>query len=110
MKNKTPRKTYSLFAPASFMFPVRNLRAACWKATTEAYPDRMGMTVWTAVKGNRPQVIEVAALKLIIAEMDKMKVPFTDNIRIKITHSTAGLCEVKVGAGPNAAIVRYTSK
>lgn len=110
MKKKTPGKTYSLFAPASFMFPIRNLRAACYKAVKEAYPDALGMAVWTAVKGERPQVIEVGVLKVIISTLDDMKLPSTANVRIKITHSTAGLCEVKVGSGPHAVTFRYTSK
>lgn len=92
------------------MFPIRNLRAACWKASKEGYPDGLGMTVWTAVKGDRPQIIEFAILKLIIETIDNMKLASTDNVRIKITHSTAGLVEVKVGSGPHAVTFRHTSK
>ena len=110
MKKKASGTAYNLFAPASFMFPIRNLRAACWKATKEGYPERLGMTVWTAVKGNRPQVIEFAILKLIIEQLDVMHLPNTDNVRVKITYSTAGLCEIKVGSGPHAVTVRHTLK
>lgn len=92
------------------MFPIRNLRAACYKAVKEGYPDTLGMTVWTAVKGDRPQIIEVGILILIIEQLQVMHLPNTDNVRIKITHSTAGLCEVKVGSGPHAVTLHYISK
>lgn len=93
------------------MFPIRNLRAAHWKASKENYPDRLGITVWTAVKGDRPQVIEFVILKTIIAELDKLKLdPNQTNIRIKITHSTAGLVEIKIGAGGSGATIRLTLK
>lgn len=93
------------------MFPIRNLRAAHWKASKENYPDRLGITVWTAVKGDRPQVIEFVILKAILAELDKVvNDPNQTNIRVKITYSTAGLVEIKVGAGVSASLVRLTLK
>ena len=92
------------------MFPIRNLRAAHWKAGKEGYPDGLGMTVWTAVKGDRPQVIEFGILKLIIEQLDTMHLPNTNNVRIKITRSTAGLNEIKVGSGPHAVTVRHITK
>ena len=108
MKKKTPGKTYSFDAPASFAFPIRNLKAAHWKASKENYPDRLGITVWTAVKGARPQVIEFAILKKVI---ETMKVqPGQLNVRVKITYSTAGLVQVKVGSGDQAVISHLTLK
>lgn len=111
MKKKVPGSAaFKIAGPTPHVFPVRNLRAAHYKAVNENYPDSLGLTVWTAVKGARPQVILFPILKLIIEELDRRKSPWDSTIQIKITESTAGLHEVRVGKGNTAATFRYSAK
>lgn len=93
-------KTFYQGNGASFTFPVRNIRAANWKAATEGYPDRLGVTVWTTVQGARPQVIEVQVLRAIVRHLDENPGVYLNDIRIKITPT-----EVRIGGGENSVTI-----
>ncbi len=93
-------KTFYEGNGAAFTFPVRNLRAAHWKASTEGYPDRLGVTVWTAVKGARPQVIEVQVLRRIIQHLDENPGVYMNDIRIKITPTA-----IRIGGGEHSITI-----
>lgn len=109
-KNTGGSAAFRIAGPMPHMYPVRNLRAAYHKGCKESYPDGLGLTVWTAVKGARPQVILFSQLRMIIEQLDKLKTPYDSNIRIKITDSTAGLSEIRIGKGPSLVTLHHVAK
>lgn len=98
-------KTFYQGNGAAFAFPVRNLRAAFRLAVTEQYPEQLGVTVWTSVKGNRPQVIEVQVLRQIIQHLDDNPTVYKDEIRIKITPTS-----VRIGGGDHSTTIHLQCK
>lgn len=110
MKKKTPGKTFASSASTSFIFPVRNLKAAHALAVRENYPDRLGVTVWTVVKGARPQVIEVQILRKIIDHLNEISLEDSKGIRVRLTKSTGGLTMIRVGTGENAVEIPHIDK
>ena len=77
-----------LYQGAMCTFPARNLRAAYWLAEKDEYPDLLGVTVWPSVKGERPQVIEVRALRKIMQHMNENTDKYLIDVRVKLSPTT----------------------
>lgn len=93
-------KPKMLHQGAQCVFPARNLRAAFSLAEKERYPDLLGVTVWTSIKGERPQVIEVRALRKIIQHMNNNLDKYQNDVRVKLTPTT-----VWVGDGRHSSTI-----